>query len=226
VLHVAVADPDGPDIGAGLQNHQDADQRIALSQQHDRQIAGERDDDGQPDILIRRVLMLLRAPVPEHDDQQAQQGEGNVAVDAPGQGRHGAGPLILRKQAEEDAGGGQQIDPDGQVGLALDVIALAPDEIQDDIEDGHGDGGDQLADAQRGRITGQAGGAEGDGPGHQVEGISASQHDGHQAVEAVLGNILSLPHHADAEGDDGGKIDDVKQCFKDCLHGFKSFLDQ
>ncbi|MPN34369.1 hypothetical protein SDC9_181862 [bioreactor metagenome] len=169
LLHVLEANPDGPDIGTGLRDHQDTDQRDGISPEDNRHIEGKAQDDGQPEEAESRVCLLVCALVEQDDDQQPQQGKRDVPVDAPGQRRMGAGPCVLGKQAEGNAGGCQQIDGARQQVPASDRVALPPDLVEDDIEDGHGDRGDELADAKRDGKMIKPDRIQGDGPRHQVE---------------------------------------------------------
>ena len=169
--------------------------------------------------------MLLRAAVEQHDNQQTQQGEGNVAVDAPGERRGGAEPLVLRHHAEHDANGGEQVDGGGQAAFALDLVALPPDVVEQHIEDGHGDGGDPLAEAERHGVVFKAGGAQRQRAGDQVEGVAGAQHDGHQTEQAELLAALASADHQNTDGDDGHQIDGVKDGFDNSLHDNFLFSD-
>ena len=169
--------------------------------------------------------MFLRAAVEQHDNQQTQQGEGNVAVDAPGERRGGAEPLVLRHHAEHDANGGEQVDGSGQAAFALDLVALPPDIVEQHIEDGHGDGGDPLAEAERHGVVFKAGGAQRQRAGDQVEGVASAQHDGHQTEQAELLVALASADHQNTDGDDRHQIDGVEDGFDNSLHDNFLFSD-
>lgn len=104
------------------------------------------------------------------------------------------------------------------------MVALPPDIVEQHIEDGHGHRGNQLADAQDSGVVFQAGGAESHGPGNQMERVTGTQHDCHDAEQPELRIALASADHADTEGDDGGEIDNVKQSFCNSLHNGFSFL--
>ena len=86
--------------------------------------------------------------------------QGDVAQDAPGQRGVVGQPLVLRHHAHHDAHGRKSVHGNGQVFLALDVVSLAPDVVQQHIEHRHGDSGDPLAQTQRPSVVLQAGGAQ------------------------------------------------------------------
>ena len=163
-------------------------------------------------------MVLLGAAVEQHDDQQAQQCEGEVAVDAPGQGRMVGEPLVLGHHAEDHTGSRQSVDGPGHGLLALDVVALTPDVVQQHIEYRHGDRGDPLAQTQLESVAVKAGGAQSQCAGHQMEGITGTQHHSHPAKQLELGGAFTVPDHADAHGKDGEQIKNVKKRFKDRTH--------
>ena len=167
--------------------------------------------------------MRLGALVEQNDDQQAQQGEGDVAVDTPGQGRAGAEPLVLRHHAQNHTQTGQTVDSSGDTLLAGDLIMLPPYIVQQNIEHGHGDRSDPLAYAQRHGEIFQTGGAQRQGPGHQMEGIAGTQNHSHPAKQAELVAALAAADHQDADGDNRYQIDGIKNGFYNCLHKSYSF---
>ena len=148
----------------------------------------------------------------------------DVPVDTPGKGRLGAEPLVLGHHAEGHPGRRQAPDRGGQAVFAADLIPGPPDVVEQHIKDGHGHRGDPLAQAQGHGVILQAGGAEGQGPGHQMEGVPRPQQDGHGAEEGELGIALAAPEHPDAQGDDGGQIDRIKKCFHNGLHKLLLFF--
>ena len=127
-------------------------------------------------------------------------------------------PLVLRHHAQHDAHGRKSVHGNGQVFLALDLVALAPDVVQQHIEHGHGHRGDPLAQTQRHSVVLQAGGAQCQRTGHQMERVTCAQHHGHQAEQAKLGVVLAAADHADAHGQHGDKIEDVEYGLNDCSH--------
>ena len=61
---------------------------IVISPQHHRDIEAEAQYDGQPHPAEGPVVLVFSGAAEEQDDdQQAQQGKGDIAVDAPGEGR-------------------------------------------------------------------------------------------------------------------------------------------
>ena len=107
--------------------------------------------------------------------------------------------------------------------MALDLITLTPDVIENHIEDGHGDGGDPLAQSQGYGVVLQAGSAQCQRTGYQAEGVSRAQHHSHHAEEPVLTPSLAAPDHKNSDGNDGDEIDRVKQGLYNCLHNEYSF---
>ena len=139
--------------------------------------------------------MLSCAAVEQHDDQQAQQGEGDIAVNSPGEGRLGAEPLVLGHHAQRDPPPGQNVRGGGKTVSAADVIPLPPDIVKEHIENRHCRGGDPLAKAQGNSVVLQAGGAQGDDSGHQMEGVSRAQHHRHPAKQVELTHSFVAPDH-------------------------------
>ena len=223
-LHGGVADQHRPDIGAGLRNHQHSDERNGVRPQHHRDIETKAQHDGQPHPAERAILMLFGAAIEQHDDQQTQQREGNVAVDAPRQRRGCAQPLVLRHHAKADSHGAERVHGGGQTGLSLDLIALPPDVVEQYIENGHGDGCDPLAQTKRDGVALKAGGAQRQRTRNQMEGISGSQHNGHQPEQPKLRVALAVSDHQNADGDDGYQIDRIEEGFNNCLHMPFSFF--
>ena len=164
--------------------------------------------------------MVLCAAVEQHDNQQAQQNKGYVPQDAPRQGGMVGEPLVLGHHAQQHTDGRQGVHSDGQVLLALYLVTLTPDVVQQHIKDGHGDGGDPLAQAQGNSVVLQAGGAQSQCTRYQVEGIAGTQHHSHEAEQLELRTVLAATDHADAHRENGGQIKDVKYSFNDCTHRF------
>ena len=131
----------------------------------------------------------------------------------------GARPGVLRHEAERDARDRQHPDSSGEPLPSLDRIAAAPDAVQQHIERRHRDRRDQLADAQRRRVAGKPGRAQRHGPGNEVERVAASQRHGHRTVEQELSAPCAAPDHDNAQRDDRRQVHDVKEGFKNGLHG-------
>ena len=122
---------------------------------HHRDIAGKtqyRREPQEPEGLIPRFLC---AAVKQNDDQRAENGKRDVAVNTPGQRRVRTCPCG-RAPAPK-------LRPWSLV--ITDLVAAAPDIVQQHIEHRHGDGGDQFADTQGYRVIFQPRGAQGDSPG-------------------------------------------------------------
>ena len=133
-------------------------------------------------------------------------------------------PLVLRHHAQHDAHSGQGVHGGGHVLLPFDLVALAPDVVQQHIEHGHGHRGDPLAQTQRHGVVFQTGGAQCQCAGHQMEGVTRAQHNGHQAEQAELGASLAAADHADAHREHGDQIKDVENSFNNSSHTFFSFI--
>ena len=157
-LHVQKTNQDSPDIGAGLWNHQHSNHRDGVCPQDDRDVKTEAEHNGQPHPAKAAVVVLLGTLIEQDDNQQTQQCKRDVAQDTPAQRCIGAGPGVLREEAQQDAQSGQQLDGDGDALLSADVIAAAPDVVQQDVKDGHGDGGDKLSDSKGNGEVFQSGG--------------------------------------------------------------------
>ena len=69
--------------------------------------------DGQPHPTKRLVPVLFCAVREQHNDQKSQKGEGNVAVDAPGERRFGGEPLVLGHHAQPNPHSGQNVHGSG-----------------------------------------------------------------------------------------------------------------
>ncbi len=82
---------------------------------------------------------------------------------------------ILRIKGEDNPVEGQKIEEDRQIEIVLDLVAPLPDVVEEDIEDGHGDGCDQFAHPQGDHIVLHTSGVDRNQAGHQVEGIPCSQ---------------------------------------------------
>ena len=133
-------------------------------------------------------------------------------------------PLVLRHHTQHDAHSGQGVHGGGYVLLSFDLVALAPDVVQQHIEHGHGHRGDPLAQTQRHSVVFQTGGAQCQCAGHQMEGIARAQHNGHQAEQAELGASLAAANHADAHREHGDQIEDIENGFNNSSHTFFSFI--
>lgn len=146
VFHRPIADPNRPDVGARLGNHEHADGRDLLGPQDDGNVKGEAEHDRERHPAKRLVVRLFHFVREEHDDQQAEQGERNVADHAPKQWRSGAEPLVLGQHAKQDAQTGQTVHQSAQTVVLANGVAFAPYEIEQDVKHGHRDGGDPFAD--------------------------------------------------------------------------------
>lgn len=94
-FHGKVSNEHRPHIGADLGDHQHPDYGHGVRPQHHRDVeAKEAQHNGQPHPAESTVPVFLRAAVEQYDNQKAQQGERDVAVDAPGEGRFGTEHLF------------------------------------------------------------------------------------------------------------------------------------
>ena len=85
------------------------------------------------------------------------------------------------------------------------VVAVTADHM--------GDGNEELgkvlikgflfAQTQLESVAVKAGGAQSQCAGHQMEGITGTQHHSHPAKQLELGGAFAVPDHADAHGKDG-----------------------
>ena len=81
--------------------------------------------------------------------------------------------------------------------------------MQEDIKHGHGDGSDELSDAESGGEVFESGSAQRDCARHQMEGVAQAKDDSHDAKETVLSAAASADHD-DSERDDCDQIHCVK----------------
>lgn len=132
-LHIKKSDQNRPHVGAGFRYHQHSDQRVHVGPQYDRDVKTETQQNGKPHKTEAYVLCLFGALVKQNDDQESDQGERNIPINSPGQRRIRAGPLVLRKQAQNDSGGGKQIKADGEPRFSLYAIPYSPDIIQIEV---------------------------------------------------------------------------------------------
>ena len=152
-LHGEISDQHGPDIGAGLGNHQHADHGHRIRPQHHRDVKAKAQQNGQPHPAERPVL-----PGPWRRDRTARSpaapaGQRGCCGRSPRRGSVGAEPLVLGHHAQQDAQPGQEIHGGGQTVMSPDAIPLPPDMVEQHIENCHGDGGDPLSQAQQRRYS-------------------------------------------------------------------------
>ena len=217
-LHGVVADDHGPDVGAGLGDHQHPDHGDHICPQHHGDVEAEAQHNGHPHPTESGITGFPGTLVEQNDDQQTHEGKGDVPVDAPGQGGVGTEPVVLGHHAQDDPQSGQSVNGDGGIFAALHMVARPPDVVENHVEDGHGDGGDPLAQTQSYGEAFQTRGTQGQCPGDQVEGIAAAQQHGHNAKEGELTVALAATDHLDSESDNGTQINGVKYGFNNCLH--------
>ena len=116
----------------------------------------------------------------------------------------------MRQHAQRDTHDGQGKDRHGRSDVVLHLVALAPHVVEQYVEDGHGNRGNPLAQAQLHGISVKAGRAERQRAGDQVERITGAQNDRHPAKQLELTVALAAANHANAEGNDRHQIDDVE----------------
>ena len=158
-------------IADGLRQHEHAEHRDDPGKHGNGNIERERKQDPEPDqaeaLCLHAVLVIL------DDDQNAEDHEGNVAQDPPEHAALIRDPSILREQADENANSGERIDSYTHVLLFFEPVVQVPDVVHEHVKDGHGDGGDELADTQRGgkvRVNEIV-----QGPGNKMERVTASE---------------------------------------------------
>ena len=218
-LHGAETDDHGPQVCAGFWDHQGAHDWDCFGEENHREVAAEAQHDGEPHPTEGAVVLLFGAAEVEHDDQQAQQGERDVPVDAPGQRRIGGGPLVLRHHAQGNSDACQQVHQDGQVFVLGDVVAFAPYVVNQYVENRHGDGSNPLADSQGNCVVPETGGAQGDDAWHQMEGIAGTQDYGHPSENGELAALApASADHFNSNGDNGYEISHVENWLHNCLH--------
>lgn len=218
-FHCAEADDHGPQVGAGFWDHQGAHERDCFGEKNYREVTAEAQHNGEPHPTEGAVVLLFGAAEVKHDDQQAQQGERDVPVNAPGQRRIGGGPLVLRYHAQGDSNARQQVHQDGQVFVLGDIVAFPPYVVDQHVENRHGDGGDPLADSKGNCVVPKTGGAQGDDARNQMEGIAGAQDYGHPAENSELAALaLTSADHFNSNGDNGYEIGHVENWLHNCLH--------
>ena len=135
------------DIADGLGEHQHTkDGDDARRHSHgDVEKEGERDE--KPD-KSEMAVFIPGLEVERHNDR-SENHKGYVADHAPKYVAVVFQPFVLWEQTKDDADGGQHPYGGGE-GLFLSLpIGSEPDIIHEHVENGHGDGGDELPDAQR-----------------------------------------------------------------------------
>lgn len=80
VLHGVEANQNGPDVSAGLGDHQHSHRRDRIRKQHHRDIAGKAQHHREPQEPEGLILRFLCAAVKQNDDQRAEDGKRDVAV--------------------------------------------------------------------------------------------------------------------------------------------------
>ena len=119
----------------------------------------------------------------QDDDAEAGKGKHCVAQDGQGGVALIGTPVVLGQQADQDAQDGRQPDQDFHScgSLKLREGGL-PDIQQDDIEYRHGDGRDLQPDAELLFDSVAAASHGPDDPGHQMEGVTAAEGQGQDAI--------------------------------------------
>ena len=201
-------DPDHDHIAHGFGQHQHAQHGHDAGGHGHGNIEEEGQSDQQPDIAQAAVLIAV-AEIEPHDEA-AQQHEGHIANDTPGDVAFIGDPAVLRLQAQDDPEDREAIHGGGDGLVFLFLVDLEPQAIEEHIERRHGQGGDQLAHAQPGGKIGIDKIIE--HPGHQMEGVAAAQ-DQHGPAHQAADGAFALLQHADAQRDGKDQIQDVKEAF-------------
>lgn len=155
-------------------------------------------------------MVLTGAFIEEDDNENPHDGERDVSVNAPRQRRGGTCPSVLRAKTEDNAEERQKVDNGGQCFFLCDVVAHPPDMVENHIKDGHGDGCNQFAHAQRKGVVFQPRCPKGKSSGNEMEGITKAQQDRHDAKEAILLLSLFSARHENAQCDDAGEIEYIE----------------
>ena len=138
----------------------------------------------------------------QDDDADAGKGKHRVAQDGQGGVALIGTPVILRQQADQDAQDGRQPNQafHSYGSLKLREGGL-PDIQQDDIEYRHGDGRDLQPDAELLFDPVAAASHGPDDPGHQMEGVTAAEGQGQDAIQDKKAAALSHREKEDACGE-------------------------
>ena len=155
-------------------------------------------------------MVLTGAFIEEDDNENPHDGERDVSVNAPRQRRSGACPCVLGAKTEDDANTSQNINDGSQCFFLCNVVAHPPNMVENHIKDGHGDGCNQFAHAQRKGVVFQPRCPKGKGSGVEMACVTKAQQNCHDAKELILLFCLFSAHHENAQCDDTGEIENIE----------------
>lgn len=99
LFHSEVSDEYRPHIGTSLGNHQHPNHGNGVRPQHHWDVKSEAQHDGQPHPAEHFILVILCTAIEQYNHQKPQQGERDVAVNAPRERVFRTKPLVLGHHA-------------------------------------------------------------------------------------------------------------------------------
>ena len=195
-------------IADGFGKHLHAQHGNCFCAHHHRDIEQEGQKNIQPDIPEGPVFCFLLKV--QCADNGSEGGKGDIAQDTPEKRTAVFQPSVLREQAQEDTKSREGIHRDGDGAFFLYPEAAEPDDIQQDIENGHGHGSDQLADSQgSGEVCADK---RMEDAGNKMESIAASKNQGCKA-HLLFGSVSCPAQDDDSAGDGKDQIKEIKRGF-------------
>ena len=127
---------------------QHSNHRDLVGKQHNGDVESKAEYDGEPHPTEGAVIVFLCALIEQNDNEKSQESKRNIAVNSPTERRLRVGPFVLREEAQSDAQSREQVDCGSDAFVSCYPIAQSPNIIEENIKDGHGDGGNPFTDAQ------------------------------------------------------------------------------
>ena len=195
-------------VADGLRQHEHAEHRDGSGKYSNGDIESEREQDPEPDEA--EALRLHTIQEIQSDDHSPKDHEGNVSQDPPEHGAFIREPSVLREETDENADDGKCVNSCAHALLFLETIIEVCDMVHEHVKDGHGDGGYELADAQRGgeicvnEIVQY--------PGYKMECVTASE-DQHRCSHQFFRAVSGFHQDQDPDDDRCEQIKDIKKRF-------------
>lgn len=172
----------------------------------DNGVADERKGDSQPDVLERLIVVENCLLTREDNDGNALDCKDDVSDVVDGQVLLAGEPLVHRHEERHQSAGTKEIKDDVVDGELVDVVAVLQGLVHDDVEDGHGDGSDELAIIKVLSPLIQIVLAETNNTRNKVEGVTETKNEGHDCVPDVLGSLGWLAKHVNTNSEDCDQV--------------------
>lgn len=205
-------DHDHSDVGEGLGDHERADDGNGAREHDDGDVEPEGKDDHDAHEDIALIGGLFRREEAYDDDAEPDEREGDVARDTPDERALARKPVVLGEGAEDDSSKRKRKegDPARPRRALIGLPDHLEDEIKDDVEARHGDGGDEFAQPQRKRIGFDARGQQRIDTRDEVKGVPRREHHRHNAEQF---DELAAPFYDEINAD-GESEDEIRRIEK------------